>query len=88
MYVIQNSEGKFYIGISENVEIRVAQHNDGVSKWTKGKGPWALRWTSEAMSIGEARKMENLLKRQKGGAGFYQLTGLARQAHNPAIAGS
>ena len=80
VYVIQNLEGKFYIGISENAEVRVAQHNDGVSKWTKGKGPWTLRWTSEAMSITDARKLENELKRQKGGDGFYRLTGLPRSS--------
>jgi predicted GIY-YIG superfamily endonuclease len=76
VYVIQNPDGKFYIGFSEGVEGRLAQHNDGVSKWTKSRGPWVLRWTSEALSITDARKLENLLKRQKGGTGFYRLTGL------------
>jgi len=80
VYVIQNSEGRYYIGISENVASRVAQHNDGISKWTKGKGPWTLVWTSEAKSITDARKLENLLKKQKGGAGFFRLTGLTRSA--------
>ncbi len=80
VYVIQNAEGKFYIGISEDVETRVTQHNTGVSKWTKSRGPWALRWTSEAMSITEARKLENFLKRQKGGDGFYRHTGLSRSS--------
>jgi putative endonuclease len=80
VYVIQNPVGKFYIGISEDVAVRVQQHNDGISNWTKGKGPWTLRWTSEAMSIGEARKLENLLKRQKDGAGFFNLTGLPRSS--------
>jgi hypothetical protein len=28
------------------------------------------------MPLGDARKLENLLKRQKGGAGFYRITGL------------
>jgi putative endonuclease len=78
VYAIQNPQGKFYVGISENVDVRLSQHNVGVSKWTKGKGPWVLRWTSEAMPITDARKLENLLKRQKGGAGFYRLTGLTR----------
>jgi len=80
VYVIQNPAGKFYIGISENVESRLRQHNGGISKWTKGKGPWTLRWTSEAMSITDARKLENHLKRQRGGNGFYQLTGLPRSS--------
>ena len=89
VYVIQNLQGKFYIDISEDVVIRVQQHNNGRSRWTKGKGPWTLKWTSEAMSIGSARKLENLLKRQKRGAGFHKLTGLLpSQAHNPANAGS
>ena len=80
VYVIQNPKEKFYIGISEDVEIRLLQHNNGESRWTKGKGPWVLRWTSEAMSITEARKLENYLKKQKGGNGFYSFTGLARSS--------
>jgi hypothetical protein len=35
-------------------------------------------WTSEGVTFSEARKLELLLKRQKGGAGFYRLTGLSR----------
>ena len=88
VYVISNASGKFYIGLSENVAIRVQQHNDGISKWTKGKGPWSLQWTSEAMSLSDARKLENRLKRQGRGSGFYTITGLPRPAHNPAAAGS
>jgi len=30
------------------------------------------------MSLSDARKLENLLKRQKGGDGFYKITGLSR----------
>jgi putative endonuclease len=87
VYVIQNAEGRFYIGLSEDIALRLDQHNSGVSKWTKHRGPWSLIWTSEAMSLTEARKLESLLKRQKGGSGFFRLTGLSK-AHNPATAGS
>ena len=80
VYVIQNPEGRYYIGMSEEVTRRVAQHNEGVSKWTKGRGPWTLVWTSEAKSITDARKLENLLKKQKGGAGFFRLTGLSHSS--------
>ncbi len=79
VYVIENPAGKLYIGLSENIALRVEQHNVGVSRWTKGKGPWSLIWTSEAMSLGEARKLENKLKRQGRGAGFYAMTGLPRR---------
>ncbi len=76
VYVLRSIAGKRYIGLSQDVPARLAQHNQGVSKWTKGKGPWSLVWTSEAMSLSDARRLENLLKRQKGGAGFYAITGL------------
>lgn len=73
VYIIENGAGKLYIGLSENVENRLFQHNTGDSKYTKGKGPWKLIWTSTEMSLGDARKLENKMKRQKGGAGLRTL---------------
>ena len=78
VYVIQNLVGRFYIGLSEDVSLRLRQHNDNLSQWTKGKGPWTLVWSSHQMTLSEARKLENLLKAQKGGDGFYRITGLPR----------
>jgi putative endonuclease len=78
VYILQNPDGKFYIGVTGDVSRRIRQHNAGISRWTKGKGPWALRWISEFLPLGEARKLENWLKRQKGGIGFYLITGLSR----------
>ena len=79
VYVIQNPSGRFYIGLSDDIERRVANHNSGVSKWTRARGPWVLAWVSEWMSLGNARRLENELKRQKGGSGFYERTGLNRR---------
>ena len=76
VYVLQNPAKRCYIGLSQDVALRLEQHNDGVSKWTKSRGPWALVWTSSPLSLTEARKLENLLKRQKGGLGLYQMTGV------------
>ncbi len=70
VYVIENPAGRRYIGISVDVQLRLDQHNMGVSKWTKGKGPWEMIWTSEAMSLSDARKFENKLERQGRGSGF------------------
>ncbi|HTR42549.1 MAG TPA: GIY-YIG nuclease family protein [Pseudomonadales bacterium] len=78
VYVLRNGKGQFYIGLSENVSVRVQQHNSAISKWTRNRGPWALIWASSQMPLSEARKLEILLKRQKGGAGFYALTGLTK----------
>ncbi|MFO7958056.1 MAG: GIY-YIG nuclease family protein [Candidatus Brocadiia bacterium] len=80
VYVLWSATARrFYIGVTEDVATRVQQHNDGVSRWTKGKGPWEVVWAREFSGLGPARKFENLLKRQKGGAGFYRMTGLCRE---------
>ena len=76
-YILQSQiSNKHYIGVTENVMHRLEQHNNGLSKWTKGKGPWVLLWQHQFYTLSEARKFENLLKRQKGGSGFYSITGL------------
>jgi putative endonuclease len=76
VYVLRNAAGKFYIGLSENIQDRLQQHNQGVSKWTRCRGPWSLVWESKLLTLSDARKLENHLKRQKGGVGFKFLTGL------------
>ena len=76
VYAIQNRAGKFYIGLSDDVDRRIDQHNIGDSRWTRGKGPWVLMWQSEEMNLSDARKLELLLKRQKGGEGFYRMIDL------------
>jgi len=78
VYVLQNPKGSFYIGFSEHVIIRIQQHDAGLTRSTRSKGPWKLAWQSDAMTLAQARKLELDLKRQKGGNGFYQKTGLQK----------
>ena len=77
LYVLwSNSASKFYIGIAEDVDARLVQHNAGVSKWTAKFRPWRLVHIEEFQSYSGAREREILLKKQKGGMGFFKLTGL------------
>ena len=78
VYVPMNPTGKFYIGFTENVPLRIQQHNSGLTRSTRSKGPWKLAWESNALTQSEARRLELNLKRQKGGNGFYQKTGLEK----------
>ena len=80
VYVIQNREEQFYVGLSEHVARRVEQHNTGQSRWTKGRGPWTIVWQSDKLSLSEARKLENRLKRQKSGHGLFHLVGVRRSS--------
>jgi putative endonuclease len=79
VYVLRNLAGRHYIGLTGDIVHRLNQHDSGVSEWTGSRGPWTLLWQSEKLTLSRARKLENLLKRQKGGAGFYRMTGLARE---------
>jgi putative endonuclease len=76
VYVLNNSAGQKYIGLSQDPQTRLLQHNSGVSRWTKGKGTWTIVWLSNPMNLTAARKLENKLKRQKGGLGLERLTHL------------
>ena len=70
VYVLTNPFGRRYIGLSANVSLRLSQHNAGLSRWTAKHRPWTLFWTSRPLPLSEARKLENSLKRQKGGDGL------------------
>ena len=83
VYVLQNPKGQKYIGLSEEIQKRLVDHNSGESQWTRGKGPWSLVWKSGFLNLSDARKLENKLKRQKGGSGFTTITGINPDRENP-----
>ena len=80
VYVLYSPRARrFYIGISEDLQQRLDQHNTGRSYWTARYAPWECVFKTQCPDITQARKFENRLKRQKGGRGFYELTGLDPQ---------
>ena len=78
VYILWSDIGqRFYIGITENVAHRHTQHNAGVSRWTaRYAGSWQLVWQRACASLSEARQLESRLKAQRGGQGFWHITGL------------
>ena len=71
-------KGRFYVGVADDVARRLQQPNRGESRWTKARGPWRVVWQSQELALTEARKLENRLKRQGRGKGFYMIAGLRR----------
>ena len=82
VYVLRNLHGRFYVGLTDDISRRLDQHNQGISQWTRSKGPWELVWQSNDMELSAARKLENRLKRQGRGTGFYAITGLRRTGNS------
>jgi putative endonuclease len=67
VYVLQSlKDGRLYVGMSENVELRLKQHNKGMTTSTKFYKPWKLLFIEEYSTRVEAREREKYLK---GGSG-------------------
>ncbi|RZL12475.1 MAG: GIY-YIG nuclease family protein [Pedobacter sp.] len=62
-YVLRSLKVKRrYIGMSENPDKRLLQHNAGSTKSTKGYRPWELIYKEEFETLQEARSREVFLK--------------------------
>ena len=76
VYILQsNSNRKYYIGCTGNVEKRLAHHNAGYSKSTKAGVPWALKRVEEFPTLAGARQRENEIKKMKSRKWIEQLLG-------------
>ncbi|MFP4556872.1 MAG: GIY-YIG nuclease family protein [Bacteroidales bacterium] len=66
VYVLESlSTGRYYIGQTSDLEIRVKRHNAGRNKSTKSGIPWKVKCWQEFKSRSEAVQMEQHLKRLK-----------------------
>ena len=68
LYLIQSKkDSSFYIGITNNLQRRIKEHNNGLSLSTKNKRPWALVYCEIYRSKKDVIKRERMLKKHKGG---------------------
>ncbi len=78
-YILRSATtGRYYCGSSDNVERRIAQHNDPDyhgSKTTKRfEGPWELVWKCELPTRAEAMALEKKIKKRGIGRYFDDVT--------------
>ena len=67
-YVLQNPDGKFYIGHTDDLETRLANHNrtDAVGgKFARKHGPWILVWSEPHPTRSAAMLREKQIKAMK-----------------------
>ncbi len=82
------SAGRFYIGISENPRMRLAQHNHAGRGWTAQHAPWRVVYIEHCEDYSAAKRREQKLKAQKRGDGFWTATGLDPSQFSPSSLGS
>ena len=56
------ADGRIYVGITNNIERRLNEHNNGSTKSTKAYRPWKLIFKSHFSNRLEARHEEKRLK--------------------------
>jgi putative endonuclease len=65
VYILfSESSGRYYIGHTQNIEIRLHQHNSAQGNFTSKYAPWNLVWSNTISSRGEAMKLENKIKKR------------------------
>jgi predicted GIY-YIG superfamily endonuclease len=68
VYVLENPQGRFYIGQTDDLERRIAEHNDPNapgSKFAVKNGPWVLVWSESHATRASAVQRERQIKRMK-----------------------
>lgn len=66
VYVIKNIKGQLYKGMTSNLEHRLYEHNNGLGRWTKNKGPFILIYSEVCHNKQEALMREKFLKSGQG----------------------
>lgn len=65
VYILENTDHKFYIGSTDDVERRLKQHNSGHTHTTKRMGKLKLVFSQIFDTLEQARKIEFKLKALK-----------------------
>ena len=68
VYIIENPQGKFYIGHTDNLPRRIHEHNTpqpGLGKFTHKNGPWMLVWSEPHPTRAVAMRRESSIKAWK-----------------------
>ncbi|NOX17674.1 MAG: GIY-YIG nuclease family protein [Chlorobi bacterium] len=65
-FIYSHKSDRIYIGQTNNISLRLAEHNQGKSKSTKHYRPWIVIYKEEFNSRSDAMKREKELKSHQG----------------------
>lgn len=66
VYLLQNNDGRWYIGSTKDLQKRILTHNSGKNKSTKHGIPWKVIYCEISVNIKDARAREKYLKSGMG----------------------
>jgi putative endonuclease len=80
VYILQSFKtGTLYIGHTNNLTRRVAEHNNGYGgKYTRQNGPWILLYSESCPDRSSAIKRERYLKSTRGSYEKKELAGILK----------
>lgn len=64
LYILKQDIGEFYVGMTTDLEVRLQEHKEGMTRSTRGKNPklvWFEKFYGEKESVGEDEKHLTLL---------------------------
>ncbi len=71
-YILQSEkDNSFYIGQTNDIDERLRQHNEGMSKYTSRKRPWKVVYFEVFETRERAIQRESFLKKQRNRS-FYK----------------
>ena len=83
LYIIENSKGKHYVGITAlHPEKRLERHNRGEVFSTKSNKPWKIIYVEVFDNLKRAREKERLVKSWHGGNAFKKFLATAARSSN------
>ncbi len=74
VYILQNTlSGRHYIGSTNDLARRIAEHNRGQTTSTRQRGSWQVRFSEKYVLKKDAVHRERQIKAYKGGHAFKNL---------------
>jgi putative endonuclease len=67
VYVLRSeTTGRHYVGYTSDLTQRLGQHDNGITKSTKNRGPWEMVYREEFNTRSEAARRERFFKTGQG----------------------
>jgi len=64
--LLSKSTGRFYTGQTSDLPRRLLEHQSGLARYTRNRGPWELVFSEEYATRAEAMTRERFFKSGKG----------------------